>query len=155
MREVFNRWMERNGGAIVNITSDMWFGWPNYAHSGAAREGMHNLTQSAAGEWAYAGVRVNSVAPGVIASSGFDTYPEEVFAHTRKMAAKVPFGRFGNESEVAAAIVFLLSPAASYITGSCLRVDGGSPNARQTMELRPAERAAPFDGFHRAKPIRQ
>jgi citronellol/citronellal dehydrogenase len=41
------------------------------------------------------------------------------------MAAKVPMGRFGNEAEVAAAIVFLLSPAASYITGTCLRVDGG------------------------------
>ena len=154
MREVYNRWMEANGGAIVNITSDMWYGWPNYAHSGAARGGMHTLTGSLADEWAWAGVRVNSVAPGVIGSSGFDTYPEEAFEHIRTISAKVPLSRFGNESEVSAAIVFLLSPAASFITGTCLRVDGGAPNARQTHDLQPAERGTPFDGFHRAKPIR-
>jgi len=155
MREVFNHWMQDHGGSIVNVIADMWHGWPNYAHSGAARGGMKTLTESAAGEWAHTGVRVNAIAPGVIASSGFDTYPEEVFAHTRKIAAKVPMGRFGNEAEVAAAIVFLLSPAASYITGSCVRVDGGGPNARQTMEVRPPERGTAFDGFHRAKPTRQ
>jgi len=155
MREVFNRWMGEHGGAIVNIVSDMWFGWPNYGHSGAARGGMNTLTESAAGEWAWAGVRINAVAPGVIASSGFDTYPEEVFTHTRKIAGRVPMTRFGNEAEVSAAIVFLLSPAASYITGTCLRVDGGAPNARQTMDIRPAVRGSAFGGFHRAKPTRQ
>ena len=112
-------------------------------------------SETAAGEWAWANVRVNSVAPGVIASSGFDTYPEESWVHIRKMASDIPLGRFGNESEVAAAIVFLLSPAAAFITGTCIRVDGGAPNARQTLEKRPAARLTPFDGFHRAKPTRQ
>jgi citronellol/citronellal dehydrogenase len=59
--------------------------------------------------------------------------------------------RFGTEAEVSAAIVFLLSPAAAYITGSCIRVDGGAPNARATWNLEPAQRNEPFEGFHRAQ----
>ena len=106
-------------------------------------------------EWASSGVRVNALAPGGIASSGFDVYSPENWAEVKKVAAKVPMQRFGNEAEVSAGIVFLLSPAASYVTGSCLRIDGGSPNARATFELQPHDKAPPpFDGFHRAKPTR-
>lgn len=155
MREVFNRWMGAHGGSIVNITMDAWHGLPLYGHSGAARSGMNSLTETAAAEWASAGVRVNAVAPGVIASSGFDTYPEEAWARIRTMADKIPLGRFGQEAEVSAAIVFLLSPAAAFITGTCVRVDGGAPNARQTLELRRPQRTSPFQGFHRAKATRQ
>jgi len=155
MREVYRRWMEQNGGSIVNVIADIWNGWPNYAHSGSARGGMLTLSETAAGEWAWAGVRVNTVAPGIVASSGFDTYPEETWQHIRGLSEKVPMGRFGNESEVAAAIVYLLSPASSYVTGTCLRVDGGSPNARQTLDLRPPSRNTQYEGFHRAKPTRQ
>jgi citronellol/citronellal dehydrogenase len=73
------------------------------------------------------------------------------------MAATVPLGRFGNEAETSAGIVFLLSPAASFISGSTLRIDGARPQARMGWEMphadasvaaRPAVR--PFDGFHRA-----
>lgn len=63
MREVFNRWMEAHGGSIVNMIADIWHGWPDYAHSGAARGGMLTLTETAACEWAASGVRVNCVAP--------------------------------------------------------------------------------------------
>ena len=122
--------MRDHGGSIVNITADFWNGMPAFGHSGAARAGMTNLTETAAAEWAHRGVRVNSVAPGYVATSGFDTYPEEVFDEMRKIAARVPMGRFGNEAEVSAAIVFLLTPAASYITGSYLRIDGGAPTPR-------------------------
>ena len=80
MREVYNRWMAAHGGAIVNIIADIWNGWPEFAHSAAARGGMWTLTETAACEWACAGVRVNAVAPGGIASSGFDTYPPEAQA---------------------------------------------------------------------------
>src|SRR6266700_4037801 len=73
MREVYNRWMEANGGAIVNIIADIWHGWPEFAHSGAARGGVLTLTEPAACEWSASGVRVNAVAPGGIVSSGFDT----------------------------------------------------------------------------------
>jgi citronellol/citronellal dehydrogenase len=154
MREVYTRWMEVHGGAIVNIIADIWNGWPNFAHSGAARGGMLTLSQSAASEWAGSGVRVNVVAPGGIASSGFDTYTPETFEEIRKVASGVPLQRFGNEAEVSSAIVYLLSPAASYITGTYIRVDGGSPNARQTGTLATESRVPPFDGFHRALPTR-
>ena len=150
MREVYARWMEAHGGAIVNIIADMWNGWPDFAHSGAARAGMLNLTESAACEWASSGVRVNAVAPGGIASSGFDTYPPEAQAKVLAYPKQVPLGRYGTEAEISAAIVFLLSPAAAYITGSCVRVDGGTPNARGSWTLEPHERSAPFEGFHRA-----
>jgi citronellol/citronellal dehydrogenase len=152
MRETYSRWMEQNGGAIVNIIADIWHGWPNYAHSGAARGGMLSLTESAASEWAHAGVRVNTVAPGVIASSGMDTYEPRDKARIRnEMSDEIPLQRFGTESEVSAAILFLLSSAAAFITGSCIRVDGGAPNARRVWgKLRPVDRSKPFSGFHRA-----
>lgn len=151
MREVYNRWMEANGGAIVNIIADIWHGWPEFGHSAAARGGMLTLTETAACEWSASGVRVNTVAPGGIVSSGFDTYTPEMQKKLHDFTAGVPLQRFGTEAEISAAITYLLSPAAAYITGSCVRVDGGTPNARNTWKLRPHDRSAPFEGFHRSK----
>jgi citronellol/citronellal dehydrogenase len=151
MREVYLRWMKEHGGSIVNIIADIWHGWPDYAHSGAARGGMLTLSETAACEWAVSGVRVNTVAPGGIASSGFDTYTPEAKAKIREYPPTVPLQRYGTEAELSAAIVFLLSPAASYITGTCIRVDGGTPNARGTWKLQPHHNSQPFMGFHRAK----
>ena len=151
MREAYNRWMDANGGAIVNVIADIWNGWPEFAHSGAARGGMLTLSETAASEWSASGVRVNAVAPGGIASSGFDTYEPEMRKRLFDYTSKVPLRRFGTEAEVSAAIVFLLSPAAAYITGSCIRVDGGAPNARATGNLQPHSNSKPFEGFHRAK----
>lgn len=74
-RECLNQAMQQRGGAIVNIVADMWGGMPNMGHSGAARAGMINFTETAAFEWAQYGVRVNAVAPGYVASSGMDAYP--------------------------------------------------------------------------------
>jgi citronellol/citronellal dehydrogenase len=151
MREVYNRWMEAHGGSIVNIIADIFNGWPEMGHSGAARGGMLTLTETAACEWAHSGVRVNTVAPGGIASSGFDTYPPEIKERLLDYPAKVPLPRYGTESEIAAAIVYLLSPAAAYVTGSCLRVDGGAPNMRQTWTRAYESTNIPeFNGFHRA-----
>jgi len=131
----------------VNIIADMWNGMPGMGHSGAARAGMLNFTETAACEWAVSGVRVNAVAPGYIASSGWDKYPPEFIEQARHVVRKVPLQRFGNEAEVSAAIVFLLSDAAAFITGSVIRVDGGVPNARPTWPLPPHDRSRPFDGF--------
>src|SRR5438552_1823688 len=114
MREAYLRWMEAHGGAIVNIIADIWHGWPDFAHSGAARGGMLTLSETAACEWAASGVRVNCVAPGGIASSGFDTYAPEAQAKILEFPKTVPLSRFGTEAEVSAAIVYLLSPAAAY-----------------------------------------
>lgn len=146
-REVFKASMECNGGAIVNVLADMWRSMPGMAHSGAARAGMLNLTETAAVEWAYAGVRVNAVAPGFIASSGLNNYPESARPLLRKVREFVPLKRLGTESEVSAAIVFLLSDAAAFVTGSCLRVDGGHPNARRDWNLPEHERSTPYHGF--------
>jgi citronellol/citronellal dehydrogenase len=152
MREVYNRWMIEHGGAIVNMIADIWHGWPHFSHSAASRGGMLTLSECAATEWAESGVRVNTVAPGSIASSGLDTYDAKDTEFIQNdLTPGIPLQRFGTESEVSAAIVFLLSPAASYITGSCIRVDGGAPNARRGWwDLQPARHNEAFDGFHRS-----
>ena len=148
-RECYTQWMKKNGGgAIVNIIADMWQGMPGMGHSGAARAGMLNFTETAAFEWAP--VRVNAVAPGWIASSGLDHYPPEMAAHIKSLPKHVPLGRLGTESEVSAAICFLLSPAAAFISGSCLRVDGAVPNAKRAREISNKASTPAFDGFHLA-----
>ena len=147
-RECYTQSMKAaGGGAIVNIIADMWHGMPGMGHSGAARAGMLNFTETAAFEWAP--VRVNAVAPGWIASSGMDHYPPEMAEHIRSLPGKAPAGRMGTESEVSAAIVYLLSPAAGFVSGSCLRVDGAVPNAKRPFK--PAGRTPQFDGFHLAQ----
>ncbi|WP_068395930.1 SDR family oxidoreductase [Kribbia dieselivorans] len=151
MRETVNQWMAQNGGSIVNIIADIWHGWPGMGHSGAARGGMLTLTETAACEWAEFGVRVNALAPGGIASSGFDTYTEADNVFFRDQAVPViPLRRFGTEAEISAGIVYLLSPAAAYVTGSVLRVDGGTPNWRGGWPLQGSNNTAPFKGFHRS-----
>ncbi len=156
-RECYVQSMVKNGGSIVNIVADMWGSMPGMGHSGAARAGMVSFTETAAIEWAAKGVRVNAVAPGYIASSGMDNYPAAVAPMIREMAKTIPAGRFGTEAETAAGIVFLLSPAASFISGTTLRIDGARPQARMGWPMRiPDEKiqqrnaVKPFDGFHRA-----
>jgi citronellol/citronellal dehydrogenase len=155
-RECFVQSMQEHGGAIVNIVADMWGSMPGMGHSGAARAGMVSFTETAALEWAKCGVRVNAVAPGYIASSGMDHYPPEAGPMLREMRETVPLGRFGNEAETSAAIAFLLSPAASFISGSVLRVDGARPQVRlgwgdiaAPAEAQQRDAVKPFDGFHR------
>jgi citronellol/citronellal dehydrogenase len=155
-RECVNQWMldddgtgVARGGAIVNVIADMWNGMPGMGHSGAARAGMLNFTETAALEWAP--VRVNAIAPGWIASSGMDRYPPEMRETIRGMRGLVPLRRLGTESEIAAAIVFLLSPASAFTSGACLRVDGAAPNAKRIWpEVGTGGTTPAFDGFHLA-----
>jgi citronellol/citronellal dehydrogenase len=148
-RECFTQWMSEHGGAIVNIVADMWFGMPGMGHSGAARAGMLNFTETAALEWGP--VRVNAVAPGWIASSGMDQYPPEMTPLLRSLKSMTPLQRMGTESEVSAAVCFLLSDAAAFISGACLRVDGAAPNAKRIWpEVGRGGTTPPFDGFHLA-----
>jgi citronellol/citronellal dehydrogenase len=151
-RECFRRSMAEHGGAIVNIVADMWASMPDMGHSGAARAGMLNFTQTAALEWASSGVRVNAVAPGWIASSGLATYPPEKQEEFKELWHHVPLKRLGTESEVSAAIVFLLSEAASFISGACLRVDGAAPNARTNWPMPDHDRSVAYCGFPLASP---
>ncbi|MEW6271099.1 MAG: SDR family oxidoreductase [Thermodesulfobacteriota bacterium] len=169
-RECYTQWMNEHGGAIVNVVADFWGSMPGMGHSGAARAGMVSFTETAAYEWAASGVRVNAVAPGWIASSGMQTYPDWMRPHLRVLHHAVPLQRLGTESEVSAAICFLLSPAAAFVSGAVLRVDGAAPTARlasplsallpgavenaargeATWPLAPHERSTPWNGFHRA-----
>ena len=133
------------------MLADMWGGMPGMGHSGAARAGMDNFTKTAAFEWGYAGVRVNAVAPGWIASSGMDTYEGAFKAVIPTLREHVPLKRIGTESEVSAAIVFLLSPAAAFISGSTLRIDGAASLGSRAWPLHKAQAPSePFNGFHRA-----
>jgi citronellol/citronellal dehydrogenase len=150
MRELFNQCMQQHGGAIVNMTADFRNGMPGMGHSGAARAGMSNLTQTAAFEWAHAGVRVNAVAPGWIASSGMDTYGGAIKSIIPRLKQHVPLRRLGVEAEVSGAIVFLLSPAAAFITGVTLQIDGAASLGSEIFPLGSSSSSVPFDGFHRA-----
>lgn len=67
------------------------------------------------------------------------------------LPSHVPAGRLGTEAEVSAAVVFLLSEAASFISGSCLRIDGAAPNARRHWPIATGEPSKSFDGFHRSR----
>jgi citronellol/citronellal dehydrogenase len=149
-REVVAQGMQRTGGAIVNMTAMFRNGMPGMGHSGAARAGMSNLTMTAAVEWAAAGVRVNAVAPGWIASSGMDRYGGAVKALIPRLREHVPLKRLGLEAEVSAAICFLLCPAAAYITGVTLAIDGGAPLGMPLFTLPDTAASIPFEGFHRA-----
>jgi len=122
-REVANKSMiARRRGRVVNVIANIYRGFPGMAHTGAARAGVENLTMSLSVEWAQHGILVNAVAPGVILSSGTKRYPPEVLARGIK---QTPLKRGGTVDEVAASIIFLVSPAAQFITGATLRVDGG------------------------------
>lgn len=148
-REVFLQSMNTRGGAIVNITADMWKGMPGMGHSGAARAGMDNFTKTAAVEWGCCGVRVNAVAPGWIMSSGMDTYDPGTKERIKLLKNHVPIQRLGTESEVSAAICFLLSDGAAFISGETIRVDGGAPLESSFLPLVQSKPTPYYNGFHR------
>ncbi|MGK5091379.1 SDR family oxidoreductase [Deltaproteobacteria bacterium TL4] len=147
-QEVFKQQFKAKGGAIVNVIANMWNGFPMMSHTGAARAGVDNLTKSLSVEWGRFGVRVNAVAPGVIHSSGLDNYGPEFKPYVLSAGKNNQTNRLGTEAEVAAAIIFLLSPASSFITGETLKVDGAEslyspiypPVEHQNLSAFPNER---------------
>lgn len=155
-REVFKQSMSEHGGSIVHIGADYTRGMPGMGHNGAARAGLSNLTFTSASEWAHAGVRVNCVIPGFIDTTGLDRYPESAWASLREMNKRIPLERHGDAAEVSAAVVFLLSEMAAYVTGAELFVDGGMRNASTTFLFRaPAARNTRiWNAFHRSERAR-
>lgn len=148
MREAYNLSMNEHGGAIVNIVASVAHGMPHMGHTGAARAGMINLTQTAALEWVHSGVRVNAVAPGSVASSGMETYPEDFKKKLNQRKHQVPMKRQATESEISSAIVYLLSDGAAYITGHTMDVDGGLPLAKENWPVPKHDKCKPYNGFH-------
>ncbi len=132
-REVANQWMiPKRGGRVINVTANVYRGFPGMAHTGAARAGVENLTMTLAVEWAQFGILVNAVAPGVIKSSGTSQYPPSLL---ERAVQETPLHRTGTCEEVAATIVFLASPAAQFFTGATLRIDGGQALWGHTWEI--------------------
>jgi 3-oxoacyl-[acyl-carrier protein] reductase len=125
VRAVWEEMAARKSGCIVNVSSIAGRngGGPGAAAYSAAKGGLLTYTKSLAKELAPHGVRVNGVAPGVIATPYHERYsPGEIF---QRFVASIPLGRAGTAEEVADVIVFLASPAARYITGETIEVNGG------------------------------
>lgn len=122
-KAVLRPMMRQRSGAIVNLTSVVGLvGNPGQANYAAAKAGLIGLTKSMAKEVGARNIRVNAVAPGFIDTRLTDVLSEEV----REWAMNIiPLDRFGEPEDVASAVAFLVSPAARYITGNVLSVDGG------------------------------
>ena len=123
-RAVADAWMLAHGGRIINITMLTRRGFPGMAHSVAARSGVEAMTRTLAVEWASAGIRINCVQPGIIASSGMRSYPDGVNL-ARQLQAEIPLKRLGRGGEIAWMVALLAGPAGGYITGQVITVDGG------------------------------
>ncbi|HZV75602.1 MAG TPA: SDR family oxidoreductase [Conexibacter sp.] len=115
------------GGAIVCVSSTVGndSGWPGHSHYATAKAGIMGLVRSAALELADRGIRVNAVLPGVIDTPQSHASVARMGVPLAAVAERVPLGRVGAASDVAAAIAFLASADASYVTGQGLVVDGG------------------------------
>jgi 3-oxoacyl-[acyl-carrier protein] reductase len=118
----------RGSGAIVALSSIMGvaYGWDEHVHYSAAKAGVVGLIRGLAVELARSGIRVNGVAPGYIRTAQLLSKEHSLGPEGAEAAsAIIPMGRLGEPEDIADVIVFLASPAARYITGQTIAVDGG------------------------------
>jgi NAD(P)-dependent dehydrogenase (short-subunit alcohol dehydrogenase family) len=131
MKHEINIMLTQAGGVIVNVSSvNGYSSSPNAAMYSATKHGMNGLSAAAAREYMAKGIRINTVCPGAIETprrqrrlTGFT--PEQIEAHYRELAGKIPAGRVASAAEVAAGIVWLCSDESSYVVGHDLVIDGG------------------------------
>jgi NAD(P)-dependent dehydrogenase (short-subunit alcohol dehydrogenase family) len=127
-RAAFSHLEKRGGGSIVSISAPQAFvPTPAQVHVGAAKAGIEKMTRDLAIEWGGAGIRVNTVVPGPTEDTeGMRRLAPADPAIQAKMKRQIPLGRWGTIQEIADAVLFLVSPAAAYITATTLVVDGGA-----------------------------
>ncbi len=123
--EAFHGHLKASKGVLINIAS-MYaqFGSPKNPAYGASKAAVVQLTKSLAIAWAVDGIRVNAVAPGFVVtqqSARSRTDP----AHVAAVNLRTPMGRWGEPVDIAGPVLFLASPAAAFMTGTCLAIDGG------------------------------
>ena len=117
---------QSTGGSIVSVSSVSGISAPFHAPYGAAKAGLISLTRSLAIELAPAGIRVNCVAPGAVATPRVARRLEATPGAAKAQNSKAPFGRIGTPDEVAKVVVFLTSELASYVSGQTIVVDGAA-----------------------------
>jgi 3-oxoacyl-[acyl-carrier protein] reductase len=123
MRRAMKKMMRQRSGRIIAVSSiGAFLGLPGQANYAASKAGVVGMARAMAREVASRGVTVNVIAPGLIATDMAHALGDE---RVEAMAAQIPAGRLGTAEEIAGSIAFLASPAAAYITGAVLAIDGG------------------------------
>lgn len=117
--------LQKGHGRIINIASLLSFqGGINVPAYTASKHGVAGITKALANEWGSKGVNVNGISPGYISTDNTEALRNDA-DRSSSILARIPLGRWGNPEDLAAAAVFLASPAAAYINGELLTVDGG------------------------------
>jgi NAD(P)-dependent dehydrogenase (short-subunit alcohol dehydrogenase family) len=117
----------KSGGVMLNVIANYaWTGGPGVIHSASAEAGVLAMTRTLAVEWARHKIRVNAVAPGPIESAGAAKQLWNTPEAVERITKMVPLQRWGQPSEVADAVAFLVSDHAGFITGETLTIDGGA-----------------------------
>ncbi len=121
----FHPQLKASGGSVINIASMYaMFGSPRNPAYGASKAAVVQLTKSLAIAWAADGIRVNAVAPGFVVTEQSARSRQDP-QHVANVAARTPLGRWGEPGDIAGPVLFLASPLAGFMTGTCLAVDGG------------------------------